>query len=413
MDTKIEKKSSKLKIILLVLGALLLVGVFANYYITQKNIYNVKQDDLQIETVLNGNFEDMMMITAQTQSLSSSLVNVTEGGAVKEIFVEDGKIVTKGQSLARIYNPNTEFNLMNQETGIMQQISQMRNTVLDLKNQEFNQDKELLLTQNEYNIALQNYNLQKRLYQAEIGKQKDFEIAEQNLNYYQKRKDIVEKGMVNEKKSRSSQIQAVYQSIEQMEKSLHALRGNKNNFLILAPASGRLSSFSLSLGQGVLSGQSIGKVDLMDGYKLVAKIDEYYINKLRTNIKGTIQSNGKHYSVIVSKILPEVDKGQFSAELVFENHQPKNLRIGMTFGIKLKLSEDTKSLMIAKGNFYKDTNGQWIYVLEKNKAVKKQVQLGRENLMYYEVLSGLKEGEEVVVSDYSNFKKFQILNITK
>ena len=79
-----------------------------------------------------GKFEDMMMITAQTQSLNSSLVNVMEGGAVKEIFTEDGKMVTKGEPLARVYNPNTEFNFMS-ETGIMQQISQMRNTLLELK----------------------------------------------------------------------------------------------------------------------------------------------------------------------------------------------------------------------------------------------------------------------------------------
>lgn len=108
-----------------------------------------------------GKFEDMMMITAQTQSLNSSLVNVMEGGAVKEIFTEDGKMVTKGEPLARVYNPNTEFNFMSQETGIMQQISQMRNTLLELKNQEFTQDKEILQAQNDYNTAQQNYNLQK------------------------------------------------------------------------------------------------------------------------------------------------------------------------------------------------------------------------------------------------------------
>jgi hypothetical protein len=75
----------------------------------------------------------MLMVTAQTQSLNSSLVNVLEGGAVKEIFAEDGQMLTKGQPIARVYNPNTEFNYLNQETGIMQQISQMRSSLLELK----------------------------------------------------------------------------------------------------------------------------------------------------------------------------------------------------------------------------------------------------------------------------------------
>ena len=414
MDTKIEKKRSKLKIILLALAGVVILGLFLGYFFRQKKTFNVKAEDLQVEKVTRGKFEDMMMITAQTQSLNSSLVNVMEGGAVKEIFTEDGKMVTKGEPLARVYNPNTEFNFMSQETGIMQQISQMRNTLLELKNQEFTQDKEILQAQNDYNTAQQNYNLQKRLYDAEIGKKTDYDMARQNLAYQQKRKQIVEQSIVNEKHSRASQIAAVNNSIAQMEKSLDVLRNNKNNFLIMSPATGRLSSFSISLGQGLTTGQSIGKVDLMGGYKLVAKIDEYYINKLHAGIKGTLESNGKEYNVIVSKVLPEVVQGQFSAELNFaDNNKPDDLKIGMTFGVKLKLSADTQSLMIPKGNFFKDTNGKWIFVTENGKAVRKNISLGRENPLYYEVLSGLKEGEQVIVSDYSDYKKYEILDIKK
>lgn len=414
MDTKIEKKRSKLKIILLALAGVVVLGLFLGYFFRQKKTFNVKAEDLQVEKVTRGKFEDMMMITAQTQSLNSSLVNVMEGGAVKEIFTEDGKMVTKGEPLARVYNPNTEFNFMSQETGIMQQISQMRNTLLELKNQEFTQDKEILQAQNDYNTAQQNYNLQKRLYDAEIGKKTDYDMARQNLAYQQKRKQIVEQSIVNEKHSRASQIAAVNNSIAQMEKSLDVLRNNKNNFLIMSPATGRLSSFSISLGQSLTTGQSIGKVDLMGGYKLIAKIDEYYINKLHAGIKGTLESNGKEYNVIVSKVLPEVVQGQFSAELNFaDNNKPDDLKIGMTFGVKLKLSADTQSLMIPKGNFFKDTNGKWIFVTENGKAVRKNISLGRENPLYYEVLSGLKEGEQVIVSDYSDYKKYEILDIKK
>ncbi len=414
MDTKIEKKRSKLKIILLALAGVVVLGLFLGYFFRQKKTFNVKAEDLQVEKVTRGKFEDMIMITAQTQSLNSSLVNVMEGGAVKEIFTEDGKMVTKGEPLARVYNPNTEFNFMSQETGIMQQISQMRNTLLELKNQEFTQDKEILQAQNDYNTAQQNYNLQKRLYDAEIGKKTDYDMARQNLAYQQKRKQIVEQSIVNEKHSRASQIAAVNNSIAQMEKSLDVLRNNKNNFLIMSPATGRLSSFSISLGQSLTTGQSIGKVDLMGGYKLVAKIDEYYINKLHAGIKGTLESNGKEYNVIVSKVLPEVVQGQFSAELNFaDNNKPDDLKIGMTFGVKLKLSADTQSLMIPKGNFFKDTNGKWIFVTENGKAVRKNISLGRENPLYYEVLSGLKEGEQVIVSDYSDYKKYEILDIKK
>ncbi|MGE4513802.1 MAG: efflux RND transporter periplasmic adaptor subunit [Chryseobacterium sp.] len=413
MDTKIVKKKSKFKLVLIIIVSMLAVLVFGWYFLNQKKTYNVKTEDITIDEVTKGKFEDMLMVTAQTQSLNSSLVNVVEGGAVKEIFAEDGQMLTKGQPIARVYNPNTEFNYLNQETGIMQQISQMRNSLLELKNQEFNQDKELLQSQNDYNTALQTFNLQKRLYDAEIGKKTDYDMALQNLNYQKQRKSIVEKGATNEKASRNSQMAAINNSISQMEKSLNILRSNKNNFLIMSPAAGRLSSFTISLGQNLTNGESIGKIDLMDGYKLVAKVDEYYINKLTTGIKGTLDNNGKEYEVIITKILPEVKDGQFSVELNFIDTKISALKIGMTFGVKLKLSADTQSLMIPKGNFYKDTNGKWIFVIKNNKAEKRNISLGRENPMYYEVVSGLKPGESVITSDYSELKKYEILDIQK
>jgi len=413
MDTKIVKKKSKLKLILIIIASALAVSVFGWYFLNQKKTYNVKSEDITIDEVKNGKFEDMLMVTAQTQSLNSSLVNVLEGGAVKEIFAEDGQMLMKGQPIARVFNPNTEFNYLNQETGIMQQISQMRSSLLELKNQEFNQDKELLQSQNDYNTALQTYNLQKRLYDAEIGKKTDYDVALQNLNYQKQRKQIVEKGGANERISRNSQFAAINNSISQMEKSLNILHSNKNNFLIMSPASGRLSSFNISLGQNLTSGESIGKIDLMGGYKLIAKVDEYYINKLQIGIKGSLDNNGKEYEVIIAKILPEVKDGQFSVELNFIDVKPENLKIGMTFGVKLKLSGDTQSLMVPKGNFYKDTNGKWIFVVKGNKAIKRNVSFGRENSMYYEVLSGLKAGENVITSDYSELKKYEIIYIKK
>ncbi|KMQ61377.1 RND transporter [Chryseobacterium angstadtii] len=413
MDTKIVKKKSTLKIVLIGLIIIVAGSLFSLYFMKQKKTYNISAEDIQTEEVTRGKFEDMLMLTAQTQSLNSSLVNVLEGGAIKEKFAEDGQILTKGEPIARVYNPNTEFNYLNQETGIMQQISQMRSTLLELKNQEFVQDKELLQSQNDYNTALQSFNLQKRLYEAEIGKKTDYDISLQNLNYQKQRKSIVEKGAFNEKKSRNSQMAAINSSIAQMEKSRQILHSNKNNFLIMAPASGRLSSFNVSIGENLTTGQSIGKIDLMDGYKLVAKVDEYYINKLQNGIKGSLDNDGKSYQVIITKILPEVKDGQFSVELNFTDVKPQNLKIGMTFGVKLKLSADTQSVMIPKGNFYKDTNGKWIFVVKGNKAEKRNVVLGRENPLFYEVVSGLKSGETVITSDYSDIKKYEILEIKK
>lgn len=197
-----------------------------------------------------------------------------------------------------------------------------------------------------------------------------------------------------------------------MQKSLDVLRENKNNFLVLAPAKGRLSSFNLSLGQNVSTGENIGKIDLLGGYKLVGKVDEFYSSKLHPGIKGSLEFESKNYNVIITKILPEVKDGQFFVEMNFSDpEKPQNLKIGMTFGVKLKFSADTQSLMIPKGNFYKDTAGKWVFVVKGNKAERKVVLLGRENPLYFEVVSGLQKGERIITSDYSDFKNYEIIEI--
>lgn len=412
MDTIIQKKSSKLKWAMWSVLGLALLSVFGWYWFQQKKTFNIAQDSLRISEVQNGNFEDMLLISAQTQSMHSSLVNVLEGGVVKEIFVEDGVLVKKNQPLARVYNPNTELNYMNQDASMMQQISQMQSALIELKGQEFNQNKENLQAQNELNVAQQQFNLQKRLYDAEIGRKTDYDMAQQALEYQLKRKAIIERSRKVEDLARQKQVSDIQRSIAQMQKGLEVLRENKNNFLILAPENGRLSSFTISLGENLTSGQNIGKVDLMDGYKLLAKVDEYYLNKIQSGIKGTLEIGDKVYGVFINKVLPEVKDGQFFAELYFDvKQQPAQLSMGMTFSVKLKFSQDTQSLLIPKGNFYKDTGGKWIFVVKDHHAERRAITLGRENSMYYEVTSGLKAGEQVVTSDYTDFKNYQILNI--
>ncbi|MGV4453189.1 efflux RND transporter periplasmic adaptor subunit, partial [Ornithobacterium rhinotracheale] len=80
---------------------------------------------------------------------------------------------------------------------------------------------------------------------------------------------------------------------------------------------GRLASFPLPRGENLVSGEYIGKLDLLDGYKLVAKVDEFYNIRLHTGIGGTLTTNGKEFAVFVSKILPEFIERKFDVVLDF------------------------------------------------------------------------------------------------
>lgn len=410
MDTKVQNKKSKYKIIIpIIVLALVLMGLLASSFFRKKSL-NVDASRITVREVKYGSFEDILILNGKIEPLNSVLINVVEGGAVQEIFVEDGAMVQKGESLMRIYNPNSELSYLQQETAIIEQTNNLKNLKISLTNQELELEKELILIQHDFINAEQQYELDKKLFASEIIPEKDYKKSLESFNYQSKRKEVIQASVQREKVARAVQIRSINEALVKMERNLDILRNNKMNFLVLASASGRISSFDPTLGQHINAGESLGKIDIMDGYKLSAKVDEYYISKLDVAQNGTIESNGKTYEVMVSKILPEVKDGQFQVDLVFKNEFPESLRMGMSFSIKLFLSQSAESLLIPKGSFYQETAGKWIFVLDgENKAVRRAIKIGRENPVYYEVSEGLQSGEKVITSSYEDYKNIEVL----
>lgn len=410
MDTKVQNKKSKCKIIIpIIVLALVLMGLLASSFFRKKSL-NVDASRITVREVKHGSFEDILILNGKIEPLNSVLINVVEGGAVQEIFVEDGAMVQKGESLMRIYNPNSELSYLQQETAIIEQTNNLKNLKISLTNQELELEKELILIQHDFINAEQQYELDKKLFASEIIPEKDYKKSLESFNYQSKRKEVIQASVQREKVARAVQIRSINEALVKMERNLDILRNNKMNFLVLASASGRISSFEPTLGQHINAGESLGKIDIMDGYKLSAKVDEYYISKLDVAQNGTIESNGKTYEVMVSKILPEVKDGQFQVDLVFKNEFPESLRMGMSFSIKLFLSQSAESLLIPKGSFYQETAGKWIFVLDgENKAVRRAIKIGRENPVYYEVSEGLQSGEKVITSSYEDYKNIEVL----
>lgn len=411
MDTIINRKSSKKKYLAIAVLAIVVLGFVAFSIITKKRTFNVKKSEISIKVVETAFFEDFMVFQARVEPMNSILVNIIEGGSVQEIFVSNGDNVVKGQPLARLYNPNTELNYMQQETSIIEQINNLNKAKLDLRNQELNLAKDLVSIEHDFMDAKNQYDLNKKLFEQEILSKNEWEKTQENFRFQKERINIIKQSVTKEKQANQIQIGQLNQSIGIMEKSLNILRSNKKNFLVVAPLSGRLSSFEPVLGQSYQQGQTLGKIDVMKGYKLLADVDEFYLQKVKQGQTGTVDFNGKEVKVSIAKVIPEIKSGRFQVELNFVTNEILDLQQGLSFAVRLNLSEKTKSLVLSKGSFYEDTSGKWIFVVNGNKAEKRDIKIGRENPLYYEILDGLKEGEKVVTSTYKDYKEVEVLNI--
>lgn len=410
MDTLINRKNNKKKYLLIGLPIFLILAYSVFSSLTKKRTYTVPKSELTIKTVTSDFFEDFMVFQARVEPMNSILVNIIEGGSVQEIYVGNGDQVVQGQPLARLYNPNSELNYMQQETAIIEQINNLNKAKLDLRNQELNLAKDLIAIEHDFLDAKNELDLNKKLFEQEIVSKNDFQKTEENFRFQNERMKIIKQSITKEKQANVVQIGQLNQSIAIMEKSLSILRNNKRNFLVTAPLTGRLSSFEPVLGQTFQSGQTLGKIDVMKGYKLLADVDEFYLSKVAQGQKGTVDFNGKIVTVQIAKVIPEIKSGRFQVELNFVSNESLDLKQGLSFSVRLILSEKTKSIVLSKGSFYQETAGKWIFVVNGTKAERRNIVIGRENPLYYEITSGLKPGEQVVTSTYKDYQEVEILN---
>ncbi len=408
---KPENRSTKKRIIVGIPVVLIIAFGIMNFF--RKKQVTFKNRDIAIKTVKKGNFEDVIIFNSVVEPKTSVLVNVIEGGAVAEIFVESGKFIKKGTPMLRIYNPKAELNYLTQETAIVEQINNLRNIRVNIKNQQLNLTEQLMSIDNAYKNAQRKFIIDTTLYKKDIIARNEYETSVQEYNYQSKRNNEVKKSVSAEKSDRNIQMSRINSSIKNMQESLNMLRKNKENFIVKAPSDGLLSSFSPVLGKSYSQGESIGKIDKLNGYKLVAKVDEFYISKLQEEIKGEASTINNKYNVSISKIYTEVVNGQFEIELKFDSDSIYNtIKRGRTLKTKLFLSNNTEALLLPKGMFYQSTKGKWAFVLvNNNKAEKRIVSIGRENPYYYEVLSGLKPNDRIITSGYDDFLDAELVNI--
>jgi HlyD family secretion protein len=414
MDKIIEKKRFSKKMVFMTVGGVLLLTLVAyGYKLSLSKVYKADADKLTISKVIYGDFEDVVLLNASVVPLTSVIVSSSEGGTVAEIFTENGATVTKGTPLLRIANPHALSGYTTSETGIIEQQNQLRKVRLDLEQNQRVMTQDMMVIEDALRTARRKFKIDSALFAKKVITREEFNTSSQDYEYNRGRKEIMKQAVKQENQSRVMQLKQIDFSVGRMNESLESIRQNIENMTIKAPVSGRLSSYDPVVGKSYNANEMLGKIDVLQGYKLQAGVDEYYVNRVKEDQTANCEFNGKTYELRVSKVIPEVTAGQFQVELVFEGKSPDELRRGLSLQVKLTLSDNSKSLLLAQGQFFQSTGGSWVFVLKDGKAQKRNVKIGRKNYQYYEVMEGLQKNEEVITSSYDQFNQYDVIEVSK
>ena len=413
MDKKIEKKKWTRKRIMYISGTVLFILLmFFGFKSFNKKTYKVKASRLTVKEVIQGQFQDMILIEGDVESINLVLVNTLEGGSVKEIFVEDGVFVEKGTPLLQLSNPSATLGYLNQETAIIEQINNLRNLRLSLEKNQRNLDEALIDSENKLSQTTRRYKTDSVLYAKDVIAKNDYIDVRESFKYEKEKRNLLSDNVKKSSQDNKVQIQQINQSINMMQRNLELIHENIEKMLVKAPVSGMLSSFNTVIGETYGRNETVAKIDVQSGFKINGQVDEYYLSSVKPGQLARFSFNGKLIDLKVKKVIPEVINRRFEIELIFVDDIPEDITIGQSLQVRLELSKAQESLMISRGNYFQASGGQYVFVLDdQGEAHKRYIKLGNQNPSYYQVLDGLVKGEKFISSSYQDFKNYETIQI--
>lgn len=414
MDKIIEKKKWPLRrIVVIGLGVVFFI-VSVIFAIRSREVsFKINKHKLTYGEAIYGDFQDMISFQGSVEPIRTIQLDAIEGGMVEEIYVENGSMVKKGQPLMKLSNTSLRLDFMNRETQIVEQINNLRSTRITL-DQNKRQVQEQLVDLN-YNLQEQarQFKIDSNLYADSVISTNTYLASQANYQYLLKRKDLLSERLNTDEAYRKSQLTRIDASVEMMERNLEAIRKNLENLELKAPIDGQINSFDHEIGQTKTRGENLGRIDQLGAFQISALIDQYYLNRMKIGQSAKASFSGQSFAMEVSKIFPTIINSQFETHLTFRDSLlPPNIRRGQNIQLRLELSATKKTLMLPRGAFSQSNNGKYVYVLDGERAHRREVKLGSQNPEYIEVIEGLVEGEKIITSNYQSFGEAETILLT-
>ena len=375
----------------------------------------VEMTDEQIAVVTEGEFLEYIDVNGVVCPATSMRVNATESGTVERICCHNGDVLRRGDTILVLSNPKVleeiaaerqSYDL--QQMQHRQQLIEMQQKSITLRSQALQADFELKKMSKDFELAEE---------EARMGvrSQAQLEVARDEYEYNRRRT------LLNiESLQQDSVLNVIGRQLIQQQMAMEAQKlGNSNRrreaLVILAPTDGQIGNLNAVIGGQVSAGEQVGEIGVLTDYKVTARLNEYYIDRVQTGLPATSMLKGTEYSFEVSRTTPQVQEHSFAVELkptpIPSPREGEKWRFGQTLRLQIELGKPERRLIIPRGSFYAQTSGQWMMKVDEtgHRARRVPIKIGRQNTEHYEVISGLSAGDRVLVSGYEAFGDAEVV----
>jgi len=368
VDRVIAKKKWTTKRILTIAGItalVLLIG--SSYYFTSgKSKLNVDTERITISEVKNGPFQEFIPVNGVVMPITTIYLDAMEGGRVEQKFVEDGTVMKKGDPIMKLANTDLELSLVNQETSVFNLLTQMQISRNAAQQNTISKLNQMADVDNAFKESERLYLLNKHLYEQKAIGLQEFKQSAIAYDYQVKRKKLTQQILKQDSVSTKQEVDQAKQSFGRTQNALAVMRQKVGDLIVRAPVDGQLTSLDAEIGQNKHQGERLGQIDVLSGFKVRVDVDEHYISRIFTGLTGDFDFSDKTYKLKIKKVFTQVTNGRFQVDMEFVGKVPEGIRRGQTLQIRLALGDETKALLLAKGGFYQQTGGNWIFKVSED-----------------------------------------------
>lgn len=401
MDRRIALPRRRGAALLIAATVLALIALLARFW---PRGVAVMRADLEIATVHNGAFHDVLVTRATAQPLQSVLLDASEDGRVEQVLVKDGASVEAGQLLVVLASSQRAQELMARSSEAAQQLANLATFRAALSQAQAAHRRELTQAEFELDRARRAHERNRELAATGFLSPAALEESADKLAMARRLLTQLQADGREELATRAQSVQAMQRAVTDLDQRLAAMRAASEGLAVRAPVGGRLTGLTLQVGESVRTGSRIARIDKLGRFKLEARLDEFHLPRVAVGLKGELEQGGRRFALTLARIDPQVKDGRFTVELTFDA-EPPALQAGQGLDARLTLGRPQPALLLTDGGFYADTGGAWAYVLDAggHHAERRALKLGRRADGVIEVLGGLAPGEQVVVSSYRAF----------
>jgi HlyD family secretion protein len=358
---------------------------------------------LRLGEVSRGAFERDLAVDGRiVAALHPTLFSPSAGLVV--LNVQAGATVTRGTLLARIQSPEIDSRLQ-------QERSRLLSLQGELERQKILARRATLETQQAIDLlGVKADSARRAMARAERSREEgilnavEFEKAQDELRLAELEHDAAKRRAALEEETLAADLRSRELEVERQQLLVTESARQADELLLRAPFDGQVSRVDVQDRDAVTPGKAILTVVDLSAFEVEIGIPEAYADEIALGTAAVLRYEGQEYPGTVRTVSPEVQGSEVRGTVAFAGAIPAGLKQNQRVPARLLLERRDDVLKVPRGPFLESGGGRLAYVVADDLARRRPIQVGALSVTEVEILSGLEEGETIVISDTSRFE---------